>query len=199
MNNRSVTPAESRGVLRDFNNALGQQLFFWGRDVIHSDGNLLSEYGFERRKSEGLEGTSCYRLPYEGDIIELHGACAGRYSRKGSGFLYIRNRRRCFLYRGFEPPAPGLYIEENLNDEPIDRLIAESRKFLKWWLEYESWISTITAPSYRDNCYRAFRKLPKSRPWLPPHLGQRWLLKYAESPEHVRRAKTMKNEPSLAG
>ncbi|MEM7700249.1 MAG: hypothetical protein AAF236_17790, partial [Verrucomicrobiota bacterium] len=119
-----ATPVEAiavsrlRALLRDFTELLGQQMYFWGRDVIHPRGNLLCENGFERRKSEGLEGTSCYRLELgDGSFIELHGACAGYYDpsfSEGRSFLYIRNRKRCFLYSGEKPPAPGTYESDHL-------------------------------------------------------------------------------------
>jgi len=55
-----------RALLRDYTDLLGQQMYFWGRDVIHPRVNLLCENGFEKRKSEGLEGTSCYRKQLSG-------------------------------------------------------------------------------------------------------------------------------------
>lgn len=189
----SLPASALRGLLHDFTDALGQQMFFWGRDVIHPDGNLLKERGFDRRASEGLDGTSCYRLDHEGDTIELHGACVGRYSETTDGFLFIRNRRRCFLYFQGEPPAPGIYAEEHLRPGPVVDLFIASRRFLDWWLEYENWIAEVAGPGYRAACYRAFRKLPKSRPWLPPELALDWLRAYAsEEPDSLRRAREWK-------
>lgn len=184
-----------RGLLRDFTDALGQQLFFWGRDVIHPDGNLLCEYGMDRRKSEGIDATSCYQIPFEGDTIELHGACVGRYSKTNPGLIYIRNRRRCFLFHGDSPAIPGFYNSDQLSGGPIIDLYHESVKFLRWWLEYEAWIATATAPGYREHCYRKYRKLPDPRLWLTPTLGQRWLEKFAFEPiENVQRAKAWKKQ-----
>ncbi len=184
-----------RGLLKDFTDALGQQLLFWGRDVIHSDGNLLCEYGLERRKSEGLDGTSCYSMPYQGDIVELHGACVGRYSEIEPSFLYIRNRKRCFLYDGAEPPAPELYLADSLSSDCFELLYDRSKAFLSWWLEYEAWIATVTSPDYRQQCFRAFRRLPKSKSWLPPAAALEWLQAYATEPaDDLRRAKLWKAE-----
>ena len=75
----NALPTTSRlgGLLRDLTAGLKQQMFFWGRDVVHPDGNLLVRQGFSKSPSAGLQGTSCYGLDWQGGRIELHGACAG--------------------------------------------------------------------------------------------------------------------------
>ena len=180
-----------RALLRDFTTLLGQQMYFWGRDVIHPRGNLLCEYGFERRKSEGLEGTSCYRKALDGNgFVELHGACAGHYERSGDSgknFLYIRNKKRCFLHSGDEPPAPGIYAPDTLHGGPALDLYFASLRFLDWWLEYEKWIGKETATGWREAGYTAFASLPASRPSLPPQEAILWLNQYRSNPTQVTR------------
>lgn len=182
-----------RALLRDFTDLLSQQMFFWGRDVIHPRGNLLCEYGFERRKSNGLEGTSCYRYPLdENHFIELHGACAGHYERTGpqkSNFLYIRNRKRCFLFSENEPPAPGLYLPETLGNGPAPELYFASLPFLDWWLDYESWLARHAGSSWREKCFGAFASLPASRPSLPPKESMIWLSQYRRNPRKISRVR----------
>lgn len=187
----SLSHATILGLTRDLSAAITQQMFFWGRDVIHPDGNLLCVHGFERRKSEGLTGTSCYRKTLLRGFVELHGACAGWYADDPTepGFLYIRNRRRCFCYADNVPPAPGLYANELLRTGPVRELFALSRPFLEWWLDYEDWIASVTGPDYREACYRTFRKLPKSKAWLPPQEAREWLVKYRDEPAALKRAK----------
>ena len=179
--------------MRDFTDALGQQMFYWGRDVLHPRGNLLCHFGFDRRKSEGLDGTSCYRLNFDHDLIELHGACVGRYSEHQSSFLFVRSRKSCYLYNGEEPPAPGFYAKESLRSAPVSDLFDASLSFLDWWLEYESWIHKATERGYRERCFQMFRKLPKSKPWLTPACGREWFRKYADSPEDLTRARKWKH------
>ena len=168
-------------------------MYFWGRDVIHPEGNLLCENGFDRRKSEGLEGTSCYRKPLgDGTFVELHGACAGHYHPAPStdpNFLYIRSRKRCFLYSGDEPPAPGLYTPESLGNGPAMELYFASVRFLDWWLEYENWISKRTSPGWRDRNYDAFASLPASRPTLPPREAVLWLAQFRNNPAKINRVR----------
>ena len=184
----------SIGLLNDFTKALGQQLYFWGCDVTHPNGNLLCEYGLERRKNEGVKGSSCYRLVYQGDIIELHGLCVGRYSKDKSSFLYTRKHRRCWIYEDSKPPLPGSYNKNLIKNKSIHQIEMASRRFLEWWLEYESWISTQTHPSYRNQCYRSYRKLPKAKLWLQPNDALSWLQHYMDSPSTLKRAKNWKKQ-----
>ena len=120
-----VAAKNSIGLLNDFTNALGQQLYFWGCDVLYPDANLLCEYGLERRKEEGVERTSCYRAPYKNDIIELHGLCVGRYSKVGPSFLYTRKFRRCWVYEDSEPPLPGYYDTQIIDKSSIQKIELE--------------------------------------------------------------------------
>ncbi len=182
-----------RVLLRDYTHLLGQQMYFWGRDVLHPRGNLLCENGFERRRSTGLQGTSCYRKPLEGGgFVELHGACAGHYDPSqapASNFLYIRERGRCYLYSGGGPPAPGRYGAETLRGGPAEDLYAASLRFLDWWLGYEDWIARETSPDWRKRNYDAFASLPASRPSLPPREAVRWLCNYRKKPAKVTRVR----------
>ena len=184
-----------RALIRDYTAALGQQMYFWGRDVLHPTGNLLCRHGFERLPSEGLKGTSCYQIYLaDGDLVELHGACAGRYPRAtgsadAAGLLFIRSRAKVFLYSGQQPPVPGRYDEESLRGGSAMEVYEASCRFLDWWLEYEQWVADTVGNRYRDTCYRNFRKLPASAPWLPPTQALAWLRAYRQSPTNVDRAR----------
>lgn len=177
-----------RGLIRDFTSLLTQQMYFWGRDVVHPEGNLLTLHGFDRRASEGLNGTSCYRIQSDQGTIELHGACVGTFSPDSlPGFLFIRNRHRCYLYQGDEPPIPGFYADDLLRSGPVFSLYHASCRFLDWWLDYEKWLTSAAGTGHREACYRTFRKLPTSRPILPPDESLRWLRQYRSSPESLQR------------
>ncbi len=193
-----VTTPRLRALLRDVTELLGQQMYFWGRDVIHPQGNLLCKHGFARKKSEGLEGTSCYRKSLPGDrFIELHGACAGCYAQKShvegeSNFLYIRARNRCFLYAETAPPAPGFYEKASLLCGPATQLYAGLLPFLDWWIDYETWVSEQTAAGWRASCYEAYGSLPASKPSLPPSEATSWLHDFRESTEDIDRLRERK-------
>ena len=97
---------------RDLCEGIQQQMFFWGRDVIHPEGNFLVEEGFERSQSKGMEGTSCYRRPWQNGHIELYGSCAGWYGH-GNGFTFIRPRKKCVIWLSEEvTPIPGAWQDE---------------------------------------------------------------------------------------
>ena len=187
----------SVGLLNDFTKALGQQLYFWGCDARHPRGNLLCEFGLERRKEEGVKGSSCYSMPYKGDLIELHGLCVGRYSKQNPSFLYTRQYKRCWVYEDSNPPVPGSYNKELINTKSIERLEQASRGFLEWWLEYESWITTHTNATYRQRCHKIFRRKSKTNSWLKPPDAQAWLQQYMDSPATLQRSKRWNKKTSL--
>lgn len=135
--------ASQRGLLNDFTRALGQQMFYWGRDVL-TGRNLLLEAGFEKRVSMGLQGTSCYRLPWRGGFIELHGACAGWYApldgREAPGFLFIRTDRRCYAHDETLAVVPGRYDYATLRSSSLAEVMEGARFFARWLTGYEQWV-----------------------------------------------------------
>ena len=189
--------SKSIGLFNDFTKALGQQLYFWGCDIEHARGNLLCEFGMDRFESESIKSTSRYRMDYNGDLIELHGLCVGRYSKKQPSFLYTRKFRRCWVYGDSKPPLPGYYNKELVTTNSFALLEEASLQFLEWWLEYELWISKNTDPSYREECFNTFKKLPKSTVWLHLDIALSWLQQYRESRSNLKRSREWKREYSI--
>lgn len=176
------------GLLRDLKDGLRQQMFFWGRDVLHPQGNLLVSAGLEKTRSRGLQGTSCYGTDWRGGRIELHGACAGWYA-PGGGVAFIRTLDRCVGWLPSAPPVPGAWPREHI--EPLEPALLRERSlpFLDWWIAYEEEILRVHGPDYRDRCFREFKALPGSKPWLPPTEALRWLRAFREHPAALVRAK----------
>ncbi|RYD35675.1 MAG: hypothetical protein EOP85_18825 [Verrucomicrobiaceae bacterium] len=178
---RPRTPGKGKGkspaaLLGELAKGLKQQMYFWGRDVLHPSGNLLQQQGFLKSPSMGLQGTSCYSLPYEGGTIELHGACAGWYPASGGedGFIYIRPMAKCFLWKGGPAPVPGEWPLESLT--PIQGELPESAtRFIRWWIQSEQWVTAHTGPDYRTECHRVHKRLPTSKAWLRPAEMMEWL------------------------
>lgn len=180
-----------RGHLQDLTRALGQQMFFWGRDVL-TEGNLLLSFGLKKHPSPGLKGTSCYRCPWQDGVIELHGACAGWYPHQPNeqpGFLFIRQSRACFTHRFSGPVIPGDYPDQGLKSGPLGDLVVASRTFTAWLCEYETWVRSKAGRKHREDCYRMFRRLPASIPWLPPTNDLPWLTSYAGAAPGLARAR----------
>ncbi|NJR41629.1 MAG: hypothetical protein HC767_02145 [Akkermansiaceae bacterium] len=186
----SAPARRTAGLLRDLSVGLKQQMFFWGRDVVSPRGNLLVEQGFEKTRSTGLQGTSCYGMDWQDGRVELHGACAGWYPENGeSGFIYIRPLGKCFTWLESQAPIPGQWPEESLAPLGPNELHQACYPFIDWWLHSEQWIEKSLGSAYRADCYRQHKRLPKSKSWLPPITAARWLEQFRKNPMNLERAK----------
>ncbi len=186
--NPQISKARSAALLRDLAVGLKQQMFFWGKDVLHPQGNLLVRNGFTKRASEGLQGTSCYGMDWRNGRIELHGACAGWYSLDQPGFLYIRPFGKCFTWSEHKAAIPGHWAMESLSLHH-SLTFSNALLFIAWWLDYEKNITENLGPTYRAKCFREYKKLPKSKTWLRPDVSIFWLEKMRSCPENLKRAR----------
>jgi len=150
-------------AFRDLADGMRQQMFFWGRDAIHPEGNLFIHSGFQKRASTGLQGTSCYSLDWQGGVIELHGSHAGWIGKHG-GFLFIRPLGRCVRWIDASLPVPGVWQPHQYNTHTGASLHSLAISFLDWWLAHEAHVARIAGPEFRHACFRQFKKLPKTRP-----------------------------------
>lgn len=183
-------------LLRDLAAGMSQQMFFWGRDAVHSDGNIFIRTGFKKRPSTGIQGTSCYRLDWESGGIELHGSYAGWLGEAG-GILFIRPLGRCVRWLQGEAPVPGSWPRESYDAKANEDLLAMARPFLNWWLSHEAEVARLTEDGYRDVCHRHFRKLPRSKGWLSPDLATRWVAGLRDEPEKLPRARRFAEKMAL--
>ena len=167
---------------------MGQQMYFWGKDVVHPEGNLFVRTGFEKQASTGLQGTSCYRLPWQGGAIELHGSYAG-WLGKEEGMLFVRPLGRCVRWLGSEPPVPGKWPRERYVSKADALLHAAARPFLSWWLAHENEVLQLTGSAHRESCYKSYKNLPRSRAWLSPDLTLRWITGLRDHPYELPRAR----------
>lgn len=107
----SIPDSRLRGLIRDLTDGLAQQMYLWGRDVHHPDGNALLRSGMQRiaRIDNDGEGTSLYRIERGNGWIELHGFCAGwrPHDSAKDGMLYIRRCHRILIASG--QMTPGRY------------------------------------------------------------------------------------------
>lgn len=189
---KNASGTSSRGLVNDLTWALGQQMFYWGRDVLAA-GNLLLQAGFCKRPSPGLQGTSCYACAWRGGLIELHGSCAGWYPADESqtGFLFIRSDRRCYAHHRTQPVVPGRYDYKGLVSGQADMLLPASRLFVEWLVDYERQIPSMAGTAHREACHALFARLSTSRPWLRPEPGLRWLARYADGDPSLPRCRRL--------
>ncbi len=157
--------------LSDAARGLAQQMVLWGHDVKHPDGNALVRFGLERRKSAGLQGTSCYSAAWEGGRIELHGAVASWTGADEVGCVFCRERGRIELWQGSQPPVPG--VDFGKPGVAAARWAA-FQPLLRWLVAYEEWVAATLGASWRAGTWRAAKRLPRSKAWLPPALALKW-------------------------
>jgi len=159
-------------ALSDAAKGLAQQMVFWGKDVLHPEGNALVRFGFSRQPSPGLQGTSCYAMPWEGGMIELHGAVASWVSHGDCpGCIFCRRRRTILLWNNGEAPIPG--------EEAGDSGTSETRwqafqPFLRWLIAYENWTAETLGIDWRAANWKALRRLPTGKVWLHPPVALKW-------------------------
>ena len=178
-----------RGLIRDLTDGLAQQMYLWGRDVRHPDGNALVRTGLQRiaRIGNDGEGTSLYRIERDGGWIELHGFCAGwrPHDPQANGILYIRRCHRIFLAQG--SMTPGRYDMSRLRSGTVEELATAYNPFLRWWADYEQWAAQELGAAWRQECWRDYVKLRRVRSWLTPPQAVNWLLHFLENPSTQQR------------
>jgi hypothetical protein len=182
-----------RGLIRDLTDGLAQQMYLWGRDVRHPDGNALVRAGMQRiaRIESSGEGTSLYRLERNHGWIELHSFCAGwrPHDSTKNGMLYIRRCHRIFLASG--QMTPGRYDMSRLRSGTIEEMATVCNPFLRWWAEYEKWVAQELGKAWRKACWRDYIKLRHARPWLSPVQAVDWLLAFLENPRTADRPRDL--------
>ncbi|MEM1083184.1 MAG: hypothetical protein AAGI48_03610 [Verrucomicrobiota bacterium] len=177
-----------RALLRDLSEGLHQQMFFWGRDVVHPEGNAFIRGGFEKRSCVQLPGSSVYGREWQGGRIELHGSQAGWYG-EGGGFVYLRVQGRCYQWQDAEPPVPGEWSRDFLDASQPERTLELAGPFLDWWLSFEQEVVRRHGLEYRDSCFRHYNRLPRSRAWLSPAQSIRWVHGLRHEPGSLPRAR----------
>lgn len=189
----SVAASRRRSLVRDVCGCLQQQMFFWGCDAGHRDGNLLVRFGLTRiaRRESGGEGSSRYRMDWRDGTVELHSFCAGWYPRFGDGVVFIRSRERLFSFSGAEPLTPGFYEEERQRASTADAMLHNCRPLVEWVAEYEFWVQTNTAKDYRHKCWMRLLSRKGGKPWLPPEEAAQWREYFVTDPGSTPRAREL--------
>lgn len=189
--------SRSRSLLRDIAKGMGQQMFFWGCDARHSQGNLLIRTGLQRlaRKTNG-EGSSRYRQPWQGGLIELHSFCVGWYPDQftGHGAVFIRGRERLLGCHGETPLTPGRYERDRFFAESSDELLTTIRPLVAWLLAYEARVAVLAEASYRQDCWLKYLAKTGARPWLSPSQAAQWFQDFLNGPAQVRRPRQLLRE-----
>jgi hypothetical protein len=139
---------------------LHHQLWFFGKDIWHKDGNLLIRYGFERiGVPDGKDGTNNYRLIInELQEIVLFGFGVFWGDKRFGGIILYRYNchPKMLKYSTLELPIwqsellPFCFqpkIETDLN--AAKSMFSD---FCRWVLQYENRIDETCGKQWRKNC-----------------------------------------------
>jgi len=182
----AVDKKKLRLLLKDCANGFYQQMYFFGKDVLHPRGNQLKARGFKKSPSQGLKGTSCYTLEDSDQTIVLYGSCAGLYS-KDSRVVFLRKRERFYRWLPEEHLIAGCWTQEDIETADPEEMLQELTPLLRWWVDYEEWIEENLGSQYREFCHGEWKKLKSKASWLPPQQAVAWVREFIElGDQHVR-------------
>lgn len=157
-----------RPVRRFGERLMPQQVWCWGRDVEHPDGNLLMEFGFERHRDCNTDARStCYRL----DRDRLHVALWGFgmfFGLREFGGLYLDRFDFCPQWAPVESLSLAIHWPDELpafarpRGKPQWQRARELWKSsLLWIANYETWVHANAGRAYRRECVET---------WLRPYV-----------------------------
>jgi len=174
-------------------------MVFWGCDACHPRENLLSASGLQRiaRTEQGREGSSRYRIEWQGGLVELHSYCVGWYSPETPGIIFIRSLQRFRSCVGPQPLTPGKYERERFFAAGRDQLLHSVTPLVAWITDYERRIAEMEGLHYRRNCWRLSLKKAGARPWLPPDQAVDWFQCFLDCPETTPRARQFSHNSTL--
>jgi len=139
---------------------LDQQFWCWGQDIRHPGGNLLLDYGFDRRRPPaGQRGSSAYTLsPAPGRTLVLWGFGLS-YADAGVGALFLPRY-------GFAPRVgdaagapstawalehlPPLHVPTGRGER--ERAARVLTALTGWVAAYEEWVAATHGLPYRAHC-----------------------------------------------
>lgn len=150
-----MPPRSDRHLLAEL---LDQQMWFFGRDIQHPDGNLLLRFGFAReRPPVGVSGTSRYTLATP----------AGSLTLWGWGALWCDTGPRALLMRRHGPGPRLVAAAETHQSVWAHTAIPDTRapigadvrrvgtllaEFAGWVQHYERWVRATCGESWRQEC-----------------------------------------------
>ena len=148
-----------RTVRRFGGKLMEQQVWCWGRDVEHPDGNLLIDFGFDRYRDRDTDDRStCYRLERDQLHVSLWGF-GMFFGNRELGGLYLDRFDFCPKWAPVESLSLAIHWPDELPAfaRPQGRLQWNcARKLWKasllWIANYEAWIRSTVGLSYRRDC-----------------------------------------------
>jgi hypothetical protein len=141
------------------------------------------------------QGTSCYSMPWDDGLLELHGHCAGWYPQDGQaerlGYLFVRPHSNSYAHQRCDAVIPGDY-RSHQTPKDLERTLPACRHFVCWMVHYEQWVLERQGLDYRMHCHKQFARLPRSKSWLLPQHALAWWRAFAKGGDSVERARKFK-------
>lgn len=143
-----------------------QQMWCWGQDIRHPDGNLLLAYGFQRQRKVPARqgGSSEYLLLRKG--VQLRLWSFGLTLTGGETLVLLRHAFRPKLL--LAPLSADLWKTTQLPPMRSAQTPAEAarlRSLLQTGCElmgeYEAWVATNQPASYRVQCFLCWPERPR--------------------------------------
>jgi hypothetical protein len=132
---------------------LNRQMWAFGRDVLHPDGNLLVRYGFERLPAPNARWHSAYVLPINAQqsLMAWGFGLWWRDLSVGSIFLKRYDFRPQFTASSALPQVWAVENLPSLTAEPTDRPSALTllAALLDALASYEAWVLAVCGGVYR--------------------------------------------------
>ncbi len=161
-----MAPPLDAAALRSASHLLDQQMWCFGQDIRHPEGNVLLRFGFQRHRQTDAAGShSAYVLtPFPAAQLVLWGF--GLFYGQGScGGMFLRR----YLFHPVWTPHAQL---SELVWEPADvpdvraprtpeewrrtcRLLAGA---VRWIAGYEHWVQETLGSAYRRQCLEQWKK-----------------------------------------
>lgn len=157
----------SPGVLKKAMHLLDQQMWLWGCDIKHPQGNLLTEYGFRRipNPDPSSSNSSVYRLELDRHSRVILRGFAVFFGKDFLGGLLFKR----FDSQPYRTPATDLAdLPFTKFDLPtLGRYGDESQEFcqlasglFQWIANYDSWVKENFGTGYIEDCLKSRGKQP---------------------------------------
>jgi len=182
-----LVPAMTRALTE----LLDWQLWYWGQDIHHADGNAMLAYGFERHRGpdDGTHRSTAYRLDARASGYGLReliawgfgvSATHARFSNPARALLLLRHERSPGLCRDVIDARAG--TRDQLPERVVPRcaddwscLCTTLRAVASCCADYEQWSRQQLGAAHREEAHRRRPREIRRRHELPTFLDDVWL------------------------
>jgi len=160
---------------------LEHQMYFWGKDILAPQGNLLIALGCTPfRRADVPHRVSCYALDTRQGRVILHSTgVLLQPDENSAGIAYLRPAHRLYHLAPQQTPLPcpsAKSIPRGLKPVMPSEFPSALTSLLKVVRDYENRAATILPAGAREDAWREYRRTATHGiKWLPPADSRRWL------------------------